>query len=94
MVGLRVGSRQSERNRQKHGIDFQQAAIIWTDAHRIEIPATSGTETRWLVIGRIGGRIFAAVITYRNGVIRLISVRRAREREVNAYESQGLRPTL
>ncbi|MCL4864781.1 MAG: BrnT family toxin, partial [Gemmatimonadales bacterium] len=47
-------------------------------------------EPRWVVIGRIEGRIWAAVITERSAVIRLISVRRARQEEVALYEGQGV----
>jgi uncharacterized protein len=40
-----------------------------------------------LVIGRIDGKCWSAVVTYRDGNIRLISVRRARKSEVALYES-------
>ncbi|MPV50732.1 hypothetical protein GCG21_12085 [Pseudactinotalea sp. HY160] len=43
-------------------------------------------EPRPLVIGTIAGRHFAAVVTYRDGRTRLISVRRARNEEVAIYE--------
>jgi uncharacterized DUF497 family protein len=53
----------------------------------LEIPAKTEDELRFLVIGRIGERHWSAVITYRGGNIRLISVRRARTEEVSLYES-------
>jgi len=34
----------SERNRQKHGIDFPAAQALWDDADRIEIPARTDDE--------------------------------------------------
>jgi uncharacterized DUF497 family protein len=40
-----------------------------------------------LVIGRIAGKHWSAVITYRSENIRIISVRRARVEEVSIYES-------
>ena len=41
-----------------------------------------------VVIGRIAGVHWSAVITYRDGRVRLISVRRSRAEEVALYESQ------
>jgi len=39
--------------------------------------------------GLIGVKHWSAVVTYRSGRIRLISVRRARKKEVDLYESSG-----
>ena len=77
----------SQRNLEKHGIDFEQAQLIWEDAHRLEIPARTVDEPRYLVIGRIAGKCWSAVITYRSDNIRIISVRRSRAEEVDLYES-------
>ncbi|WP_017326164.1 BrnT family toxin [Synechococcus sp. PCC 7336] len=38
------------------------------------------------IFGRIGAKIWTAVVTYREENIRIISVRRARKREVELYE--------
>ena len=43
------------------------------------------------VISRIAGMHWSAVITYRDGRVRLISVRRSRAEEVALYESEGFR---
>ena len=77
----------SESNRAKHGIDFVEAQSLWNDPMLLEIPAKTDDEPRLLVIGRIEERHWSAVITYRGGNIRLISVRRARTEEVALYES-------
>ena len=77
----------SETNCAKHGIDFVEAQSLWSDAMLLEIPAKTDDEPRFLVIGRIDERHWSAVITYRGGNIRLISVRRARNEEVALYES-------
>ena len=77
----------SESNRAKHGIDFVEAQSLWNDPMLLEIPAKTDDELRFLVIGRIDERHWSAVITYRGGNIRLISVRRARTEEVALYES-------
>ena len=76
----------SASNLAKHGIDFASAQKLWDDADRVEIPARSADEQRWVVIGRIDGRLWAAVVTRRRHAVRLISVRRARMSEEELYE--------
>lgn len=71
----------------KHGIDFDAAQSIWRDPRRIEVPARTTDEPRWMVIGQIDGRCWSAVVTYRDDYVRIISVRRSREGEVAIYES-------
>lgn len=79
-------SAKSAANQAKHGLDFVQAQELWDDAMRIEVPARTEGEPRWLVIGRIGRQHFSAVVTYREERIRIISVRRSRAEEVAIYE--------
>ena len=80
----------SRSNRDKHGIDFEKAQAIWDDANYLEIPAKTVDEPRWLAIGKIGDKCYSAVITYRRENIRIISVRRSRDEEVELYESLGI----
>lgn len=77
----------SASNKLKHGIDFNEAQLLWNDLNRIEIPARISDETRVVIIGKIQNKHWAAVITYRERRIRIISVRRARENERDIYES-------
>jgi len=79
--------RKSERNLAKHGIDFVAAQKLWDDSNLMEIPARTEDEPRYVVIGKIDRKHWSAVITYRNDVIRIISVRRSRVEEVSLYES-------
>ena len=79
-----------KRNLRKHGIDFPEAQALWDDSDRIEIPARTDDEPRFMLIGRIGSRVWSAVITYRGEKVRVISVRRARRKEIAIYESEGL----
>lgn len=74
-------------NLEKHGIDFLDAQAMWKDPALLEIQARSDDEPRFLVVGLIDQKHWSAVVTYRNGIIRLISVRRSRKREVELYES-------
>jgi uncharacterized DUF497 family protein len=77
----------SQSNKAKHGIDFIEAQVLWDDPDVLEIPARTVDEPRYLVIGQIGGKHWSAVVVYRDSDIRIISVRRARAKEVNLYES-------
>jgi hypothetical protein len=80
-------STKSQGNRKKHGIDFSQVQALWDDSDLIEIPARTSDEPRFLVIGKISGEHWSAVITYRREKIRIISVRRSRKEEIDIYES-------
>lgn len=77
----------SQTNLEKHGISFLDAQALWKDPDLLEIRARSDDEPRFLAIGLIGAKHWSAVVTYRNGTIRLISVRRSRAKEVELYES-------
>lgn len=77
----------SDSNKVKHGIDFNEAQELWDDADLIEIPVRISDEPRYLVIGKISGKHWSGVITYRGEKIRIISVRRSRKEEVEIYES-------
>ena len=77
----------SKSNYEKHGIDFDEAQILWTDEERLEIPAKTLDEPRYLVIGKINDKHWSAVITYRGQNVRIISVRRSRNEEIELYES-------
>ena len=77
----------SETNKNKHGIDFIDAQALWNDPDLLEIPAKTTDEPRFLVVGKIGEKHWSGIITYRNENIRIISVRRARDEEIELYES-------
>lgn len=77
----------SDNNSIKHGIDFVEAQGLWNDADLLEIPAKTTDEPRFLVIGKIGEKHWTGIITYRSDKIRIISVRRARNEEIELYES-------
>ena len=79
--------KKNEYNQKKHGIDFVYAQELWQDTDFVEIMAKSDDEPRALVIGKIGGKHWSAIITYRKDKIRIISVRRSRDSEVALYES-------
>ena len=73
-------------NREKHGIDFKEAQQLWLDDRIVELPARPEDEARSLVVGKIGEDHWTAVITCRGEKTRIISVRRARAKEIEIYE--------
>jgi uncharacterized DUF497 family protein len=77
----------SKRNKEKHGIDFVEAQLLWNDPERIEIPAKTEDESRYVVIGKIGEKHWSVIITYRENKTRIISTRRSRKEEIEFYES-------
>ncbi len=92
-MGFEFDENKSRSNKVKHGIDFVEAQVLWNDLARLEFPVFSSDEPRVVLIGRIGVKTWAAVITYRGENTRIISVRRARKKEVEIYEElyQGRR---
>ncbi|WP_081622328.1 BrnT family toxin [Thioalkalivibrio sp. ALRh] len=87
MAEFQFDQAKSRANLEKHGIDFETAQAQWEDPNLLEIRARSEGEPRFLLIGKIAGRHWSAVVTYREGRTRLISVRRSRRKEVELYES-------
>jgi len=77
----------SEAYKNKHGIDFIDAQALWNDPDLVEIPAKTIDEPRFLVVGKIGEKHWSGIIKYRNENIRIISIRRARNEEIELYES-------
>jgi len=77
----------SAANQRKHGIDFDTAQALWEDGDRLQVPARTQGETRFILIRKIAGQHWSAIFTPRAGKIRMISVRRSRMEEVEAYEN-------
>ena len=76
---LEFDKRKSQINKKKHGIDFIEAQALWNDLDRIEIPAKTIDEERFLIIGKISDKYWSTIITYRDERVRIISVRRSRK---------------
>ncbi len=78
----------SRSNKDKHGIDFVEAQALWRDKDCFEVPARCSDQPRWFVFAKIDDKYWTAVITYRGENIRIISVRRSRDKEKQIYEQQ------
>lgn len=87
MYRFEFDENKSLANLAKHGIDFVSAQQLWADPDLVEVETRSTDEPRSLVVGMIEGKFWSAVITYRSGTVRIISVRRSRQAEVQLYES-------
>jgi len=74
-------------NKNKHGIDFHEAQMLWNDPDVLEVPLKITDEPRNVMIGKIAGKHWSAIVTYRGDNIRIISVRRSRKEEIALYES-------
>ncbi len=73
-------------NKQKHGISFETAAMVFADENRIERRDNrhSQDETRWQVIGMVDDVLFV-VYTDRDESAKLIMAREASPRERREY---------
>jgi uncharacterized DUF497 family protein len=82
----------SESNKIKHGIDFEEAKALWSDEDAIQFNTDTGEEQRFLIVGQIDEADWTPVITFRGEIIRIISVRRSRNREKEEYDyRKGIR---
>jgi len=55
---------------------------------RVEIPARTTDEPRWLAVGQIDGKHWSAVVTYREQRIRIISARRSGRRRRHCMRAE------
>lgn len=90
MRSFEYDENKSQSNLAKHRIDFVEAQQLWNDPNVLEIPSRIQDELRFVVIGKINGKHWSGVITYRDQNIRIISIRRSRIQEVSLYERQGI----
>jgi uncharacterized protein len=76
----------SKLNAQKHGIGLERAADIeWDNALMWHDARQDYAEKRHCAIGYIGLRLFYVCFTDRDNTRRIISLRKANQREVNRY---------
>jgi len=87
MPKFQYDTKKSLTNLKKHGIDFEQAQMLWEDPNLLELTARSEDEPRLLIVARLNVHYWSAVATYRDDEVRIISVRRSRTAEVELYES-------
>ncbi len=75
-------------NREKHGLSLAFGAKVLADPSRLEILDVrfDFAEERFIVYGNVLGRIYVCVFAERGRTRRIISVRKANERETSRYD--------
>ena len=92
MLEFEWDAAKSRANIKKHGVSFEESATVFGDPNSLTIPDAqhSGTEKRWVILGRsIAGRLLVVVYTERGERIRLISARPASRKERLVYEENS-----
>jgi uncharacterized DUF497 family protein len=91
MVQFDWDKRKQRANREKHGITLQEVRSALNDPHRVSRLDLdhSDIEERALTVGYSSRDRLLAVVTAETveGIIRIISARRATKRERHAYET-------
>lgn len=77
--------KKDKQNREYHGVSLQEACTLWEKTHLI-IPAKNVSgESRFMILGLLKGKIYAAIFTRRDESIRIISCHRADKRWERIY---------
>lgn len=80
----------SERNLEKHGIDFEEAQLLWDD-DMVSFSTDRNGEKRLLGVGRIIGQYWTVIYVEKGRTVRLISARKSTAIERSAYDRQANR---
>lgn len=74
----------------ERGFDFAYALQAFLDPDRVvrQDNRRSYGEERYQLMGKIEGRLFVLVYTPRNEALRIVSARKANQREVKQYEDR------
>lgn len=77
------------QNIQKHKLDFQDAREVFGEPYLVfEDKRFTYGEKRFIVIGNLRQRMVVLIYTMRNSVYRIISMRKANEREKRDYKDK------
>lgn len=87
MLSFAWDDEKDRRNREKHGIGFEEAKAVFLDPFALEFLDLRHEygEERLITIGMSGRGVLMVVSTERGDTIRLISARRATRDEARAY---------
>lgn len=86
-MDIEYDSHKNQHNIEQRGISFELVKHFdFSDV--LEVDQRINGELRHFALGRIQGRLYALVYTLRGDVIRVISLRKANQREVRRYEQQ------
>jgi uncharacterized DUF497 family protein len=68
-------------NKEKHGIDFLRARVLFDGRPASTVAVPRGEESRFATTGVVDNRYYTAIWTQRGEKVRIISVRKARDAE-------------
>jgi uncharacterized DUF497 family protein len=81
--------KKAESNRRKHGIGFERCArFLWEEAYIRTDSRRDYGEVRRIALGPIDAELYSMVYTRRGIYVRIISLRKASERERRGYEEK------
>ncbi len=85
-MAIEYDSAKDARNLDKHGISLARAAELFEQPYReIEDLRAEYGERRFIAYGFIEERLFACVYVWRANARRIVSLRKANRREIDAY---------
>ena len=76
-------------NLAKHGLDFADAEHVFTEEALVEEDPRH-SEPRYKLVGPLDGRIVVVAFTWRETAVRVISMRKANDREQKRYGQERL----
>ncbi len=85
-VKFEYDQNKSLSNLQKHGIDFEKAKELFHSDVAVADGHSVKDEIRLAAVGKIDGKFYTVVYTYRQSAVRIISARRSRKNEEKLYE--------
>lgn len=81
-----------QSNLERQGLDFEDAGLVFTDeAYVTEDTRQDYDEKRFILLGPLFERLVIIVFTVRDERIRIISMRKANQREQEYYTQKRLR---
>ena len=87
---IEYDSKKRQATFEKRGLDFEDTAVVFTGLRRItwQDNRRDYGERREITMGELAGRLIVIVHTKRKDATRIISMRKANEREQQWFEKQ------
>lgn len=74
-------------NQLKHGISLRLAEFAdWNDARAWPDARRDYSEPRWICVVPVDARLHVTVVVPRDGALRVVSLRKANNREIDRYD--------
>ncbi|MEM9526926.1 MAG: BrnT family toxin, partial [Bacteroidota bacterium] len=90
MPNFEWDDKKNESNKEKHGLSFEQGSKVFNDENRLQNMSLRGSERSYFTIGKAFKVLITVVYTIRDLTFRIISVRRSRKDEREAYLTNSL----